>query len=396
MEKSVLCDNPTGNHPIMVFSTLLNRIISTRDKLTSIENSCNGSIDQDILKDALNTEQLAELACDLIYGAKLNLKAMHEAVEEIERCQTDSKESDKHVIDLQNKLLTSNSNQQEKFAEQIKTFSDVVTSVPTQITKTVKQAVMSTVKKVGTERNVIIFGVEESPEEDLAEIVEELFLAINFKLKFEAARIGIGSKRPVKVMLENANVVSDVLRAAKNLNGTEEYCNVYITVDRSIEERASRKKLVLEMKQKISEDPSKHYYIRGGQVCYSNRSKENDSDPSVGDVNKNSKEDSKADTNIHDAVLMKDSTNCEKITDLEEETKTEPVEKEKKEEVHEIQTPSSAMIGRGRRMLERDRVDYNNRSYTRRAQRLGGYSATAINRSETPIRNRFHTLSKYS
>ena len=206
----------------MVFSTLLNRIISTRDKLQSIENSCNGNIDQNILKDVLNSEQLAELACDLISSAKLNLKAMHAAVEEIERCQTDSRASDKQVIDLQNKLLTSNSNQQEKLTNQIKTFSDVVTSVPTQITKSVKQAVMSTAKKVGTERNVIIFGVEESPGEDLNEIVNELFLAINFKLKFEAARIGNGSKRPVKVVLEDANKAFDVLRAAKNLNDTEE------------------------------------------------------------------------------------------------------------------------------------------------------------------------------
>ena len=168
----------------------------------------------------------------------------------------------------------------------------------------------------------------------------------------------------------------------------------------SAEERTSRKKLVLEMEQKISEDPSKHYYIRGGKVCYRNRREETDSATSVGDEKKNSKteEESNLETDMCDTLLLKvnDSVN-EKITELEEEPKTESVENEKKEVVQEIESQSNVVMGRGRRMPERDRLDYiYNRSYPRRAQRFSSNLSSTINRSETPIRNRFHTLSRYS
>ena len=92
--------------------------------------------------------------------------------------------------------------------------------------------------------------------EDLTELVDDLLLSINVKPKFEAVRIGYGKKRPVKVTMQNTDAVFEVIKAAKGLKNNEEYCDVFITEDRTIEERESRKKLVLEMKEKISEDPS--------------------------------------------------------------------------------------------------------------------------------------------
>ena len=288
--------------------------------------------------------------------------------------------------------MASNNSQQEKLTDQMKKFSDVVTSVssvPSQITKSVEKTILSTVKNTEKEKNVIVFGLKESPEEDLYGLVGDLLLAINVKPKFEAERIGRGNERPIKIVLENKSRVFDVLSAAKKLKGIEEYCNVYISVDRTAEERASRKKLVAEMKEKISQDSGKHYYIRKGKVCYRDRVNDNveESWPSGLDEKKSSSTKSdKTGTVKLDAVLLKASAN-EKRTDSDERTKSDSLQEEEQEVLAEIRSHFNVVCGRGRRMLDRDR-DTPNRSYPRRA--------STINKPETPTRNRFHTLSKYS
>ena len=211
---------------MMIFTTLTSSILSTSNQLRSIEAICNGNVNQDMLKDAMTTEQLAELAYDLICQAKLNLAIMNETVEEIEQCQNQNRASDKLVIELQNKLIASNNSQQEKLTDQIKKFSDVVTSVssvPSQITKSVEKTILSTVKNTEKEKNVIVFGLKESPEKDLYGLVGDLLLTINVKPKFEAERIGRGNERPIELVLENKRRVFDVLSAAKKLKSIEKY-----------------------------------------------------------------------------------------------------------------------------------------------------------------------------
>ena len=234
---------------------------------------------------------------------------------------------------------------------------------------------------------MIVFGLKESPEEDLYGLVGDLLLAINVKPKFEAERIGRGNERPIKIVLENKSRVFDVLSAAKNLKGMEEYCNVYISVDRTAEERASRKKLVAEMKEKISQDPGKHYYIRKGEVCYRDRINDNDEESGPSGLDEKISSSTESDKTVKlDALLLKASAK-EKSTDLDEKTKSDSLQEEEQEVLAEIRSHFNVVCGRGRRMLDRDR-DTPNRSYPRRA--------STINKPETPTRNRFHTLSKYS
>ena len=52
----------------------------------------------------------------------------------------------------------------------------------------------------------------------------------------------------------------------QRLRGMEEYSTVFITPDRSIEERKERKNLVLELKKRREEQPGKQHYIQGNAV----------------------------------------------------------------------------------------------------------------------------------
>ena len=55
------------------------------------------------------------------------------------------------------------------------------------------------------------------------------------------------------------------------------YSRVYITPDRTREEREERKTLVTAIKEKINSEPQRYHYIRDGVVC--SREKETSSTP---------------------------------------------------------------------------------------------------------------------
>ena len=90
-------------------------------------------------------------------------------------------------------------------------------------------------------------------------------------------RVGVkksaDATRPIKVTLKDAESVREVLSKAKSLKSFQtdgynyEYCKLFVSPDRSPEERLTRQNLVKEMKDKIKKDPTKRYYIRNNQVC---------------------------------------------------------------------------------------------------------------------------------
>ena len=72
--------------------------------------------------------------------------------------------------------------------------------------------------------------------------------------------------RPIKVELRSSEEVQKILRNSFKLNETPAYKHIYVAPDRTREERLAHSKLVNEMKELISSDPSKHYFIRNGKV----------------------------------------------------------------------------------------------------------------------------------
>ena len=80
----------------------------------------------------------------------------------------------------------------------------------------------------------------------------------------------------VKVSLCNSSTVHQILVNAKKLRLSEDHKTVFISPDRSPEDRAIHQRLVLEMKQIAKEDIKKHYYIRSGNICSEDKILESD------------------------------------------------------------------------------------------------------------------------
>ncbi len=79
-------------------------------------------------------------------------------------------------------------------------------------------------------------------------------------------RIGVpcqGKVRPLRVTIGSA--VPELLSKKKNLKDTN-FFKVFIEPDRSREERAARKKLVQELKQKRISCPNQRFYIRNNTI----------------------------------------------------------------------------------------------------------------------------------
>ena len=72
--------------------------------------------------------------------------------------------------------------------------------------------------------------------------------------------------RPVKVSVSSSAQVFQILRAAKNLKNSAHFKNVFISRDRTQDERKVRRAAVIILRNKITEESDKHHYIRNGKV----------------------------------------------------------------------------------------------------------------------------------
>ena len=57
-----------------------------------------------------------------------------------------------------------------------------------------------------------------------------------------------------------------MLSKASKLRGTTDYSRVYVSPDRTPEQRIEHRELVAEMMRRKSEEPKKRHFIRGGVV----------------------------------------------------------------------------------------------------------------------------------
>ena len=123
----------------------------------------------------------------------------------------------------------------------------------------------------------MLFGLKEGTGEDVSGKVGDLLLQLNLKPKVDVSRIGSGvpstskenttrKPRPVKVTVASPAIVKEVLSRAKQLKNCSGFKGVYISPDRSVEQRAEHRKLVLELKQRLVDQPGKRHFIRGNSV----------------------------------------------------------------------------------------------------------------------------------
>ena len=220
----------------------------------------------------------------------------------VESYKTDVIHLQSEVISLQERFLTAQEGllKAKEVGDKFKT--DIVSSVQKEV-KAVKQSfsdvvkssslnnstapisadsIKSVAKQIVVEeelsRNVIVFGLCEDNDEEICDKVTEVFESLGEKPRVEASRLGRKSSsatrpRPVKVTLSSSTIVQQILRKSSKLSRTEKFKTVYLAPDRTEEERAQHKELVVELKKRTEAEKDKKLFIRGGQICCVDRHK---------------------------------------------------------------------------------------------------------------------------
>lgn len=186
--------------------------------------------------------------------------------DELMKCKTEQFQS------LQTAVKTSVQN---TVQEEIRSYSNVVaakTQIPAITPETLKRAFQDVVEEEDRSRNLMVFGLkdQEPEEEELADKVSQLFQQLGEKPRAEAIRVGkraAGKSRPVKVTLSSSSIAHQILMKARNLRRVEQHKYVFISPDRSVEQRAVHRELVLDLKNRSANEPDKRHFIRGGKVC---------------------------------------------------------------------------------------------------------------------------------
>ena len=134
-----------------------------------------------------------------------------------------------------------------------------------------KKVVKEVIEDEDRSKNLMVFGLSEETGEQLDDKISAIFQEMEEKPRSSAVRVGIKSTnsaecRPVKVTLTSSTAVRQLLMKAKLLRQIQRLKAVYLSPDRSPEERSSRRQLVTELKKKKEEQVTHDHFIRGGKV----------------------------------------------------------------------------------------------------------------------------------
>ena len=136
--------------------------------------------------------------------------------------------------------------------------------------KKIQAAVQKVVDKEERSKNIIIYGLSETQNEQLQSKVEAVLVEIDEKpLIKDCCRIGDTKDkaiRPVKFSLSCSDHVMQILRNVKKLRTKEGFKSVYICPDRSVAERKAYKKLYDELKQKRLSESDKVHAIKNNKI----------------------------------------------------------------------------------------------------------------------------------
>ena len=166
---------------------------------------------------------------------------------------------------------------QDTVQEEIKSYSEAVGSQnskmeATQVEESVKLAVKSAIREDDRSKNVMIFGLAETENEQISNKVADLFDELGENTRVSASRVGVkksGSTpghRPVKCTLTSSTAVHQILLESRQLKLLDTYKSVFICPDRTPEERAARRALVAELKAANTKQPNHKHYIKYGKV----------------------------------------------------------------------------------------------------------------------------------
>ena len=139
-----------------------------------------------------------------------------------------------------------------------------------EVKTAVRNALEDRADEEGREANVVVFGLAEETGEKVDMKLIELFGELGEKPKFSAKRIGESKegdqKRPVKVTFRSSTISRQVLAKASKLRSSSKFSDVFISPDRTPDQRAKQRELVVELKKRRAEDRGKNHFIRGDRV----------------------------------------------------------------------------------------------------------------------------------
>ena len=243
--------------------------------------------------ESLRAEDLKQKAhsflADLVVSAAKVISIYVKRAGETQQLSNELIESQKTVIALQQELIQVKDEQiksvtsavEEKLGEvkqEVRDYSAAVRSgisdsvqiSHTKVKTAVRNALEDRADEEGREANVVVFGLAEETGEKVDMKLTELFGELGEKPKFSAKRIGESKegdqKRPVKVTFRSSTISRQVLAKASKLRSSSKFSDVFISPDRTPDQRAKQRELVVELKKRRAEDRGKNHFIRGDRV----------------------------------------------------------------------------------------------------------------------------------
>lgn len=263
-----------GKDFISDLQTLCKVFKVTDVKQEVLTRTCNKDVLASNLEKAL---ALIERQHMLIINQRVHVSAYQS---DIMKLQSDLIDAQKKSIEqFQNSVTRIKKELSETVQDTVKTsvtksYSEVVqaqaANSPVLENETIKSVAKQIVAEEELSRNIVVFGLKEDSNEELSQKVGEIFEHLGEKPKLEASRLGKKSVqatvRPVKVTLSSSTCVKLILSKARQLRSSEKFRTVFLSPDRTLEERSKHKELVAELKQKIIQEPHVKHFIREGKI----------------------------------------------------------------------------------------------------------------------------------
>ena len=218
-----------------------------------------------------------------VYSAPLLMSATN-LEDEIDQLKDEKIADQNTAIKLQGQLIEKKSEDltsvQTTVKSELKAWTSVVKNSCNKALapKKMKVALKRASEEEDRSQNLVIYGLPEKNDEILEKRVLEVLGNIDEKPRIvSCCRMGRTvsdggpAVKPIKFTLSGSDHVRRVLSKARKLREVEGYDSVYISPDRSAEQRAAFRKLVLEVKQKRELEPQRVHVIRNNKIVSSEK-----------------------------------------------------------------------------------------------------------------------------
>ena len=231
-------------------------------------------IEKDTPKGTL-TEWL-ERCCDVIARSKEVMRAASNTVDKLKSAKIEDQQT---IIRLQGETIKKQSDELQSVHSTVQTelkgYSEVLKKTCTQVItqKNLKAVVREAVVRDDRGKNLMIYGLKEEEGEELKKKVSAVLEQLDEKPHMSTcSRVGKeGSDKPVKITLRSSGAVRQILVKSGRLSKVDGLKMIYLSPDRTREERDIYRKLTQDMKQQMKDTPERYYFIRNRKVCYTDR-----------------------------------------------------------------------------------------------------------------------------